>query len=62
MATKKPTPKKAELLTELAKDIKQSKRILKLLPARSIKRKLMKVGIQSMKDYQRKMSKKYTGK
>ena len=62
MATKKPTPKQAELLAELAKDIKQSKRILGLLPARSIKRKLMKVGIQAMKDYQRKMSKKFTNK
>ena len=62
MATKKPTPKQAELLAELAKDIKRSKTILSLLPKRSIKRKLMKVGIESMKDYQRKMSKKYTGK
>ena len=62
MATKKPTPKQAELLAELAKDIRRSKTILKLLPARSIKRKLIKVGIRSMKDYQRKMSKKFTGK
>lgn len=57
-----PTRHKQKILDELSKGIARSKKIYALLPKRSVKRHLMKVGIESMKEYQRKLVKKYGGK